>query len=279
MSRSSSPAIQGSRRSVPRSCGGPRRLVWIDDQPRTVSRHVGKLQKRGWQVELYRPDEDYLQPVRDSDAVLLDLRWSPPRRRHTSSTKPHPSSRVMAQILAASEPQKPLLFISNWFADASYANIEREISPAAITDRVEKTGAASHSASNDLSNEVVEEIDSKLERLLELSAESTEQSEFAGITAPEDELAEVFGVSPGKYDSMSAEARLKLAQHASELVRELVEWNFDNSNASWLLVGGLPPRVLLWGRHQDKLTDADIDNVAVDYGVVPFYYARPQNIL
>ena len=253
-----------------------RRAVWIDDKPRSIARHAEKLNSMGWNVEIFRPEDDYVRSAKTADAVLLDLHWSPPRSKVALNKWPMPSSRTLAQVLTIDTPQKPLLFVSNFFADSDYGNIEKEISPAALTGRVEKRTEAPSASSLErpLAKDIVHEIDQKLSQLIERSENALHGiPDSPGVTS---NVSKIFQVSPKLFHQMDSDSKLDLTKRAGLVVQELVDWEFENSDADWIVVGGVPPRVLYWGAEKEILTDKDMDNLATAYDAIPYYFSQPE---
>lgn len=91
-------------------------------------------------------------------------------------------------------------------------------------------------------------------------------------------MEEVFGVSPDHYDAMSDDQRIELTQAAARIAMDLVDQAFDETPAEWIVVGTVPPRVLLSGGNRDPLDDAVMDRLAQEHGVVPFGYSRPEHV-
>jgi hypothetical protein len=236
----------------------------------------------GWDVSVFRPEDNYVESAKKADAVLLDLRWSSHGRKLTPVHRPLPTSKVAAQVLTQDQPYKPMLFVSNFFVGTEYGNIEQEISPVALTDRVEKRSRTTLHVPPKSSeqSDIVEEIHQKLSRLIEQSESLEEKASEAPTGASEDPeaLRQVFAVSPYRYHSMNSAERLALTRRASAIVEHIVDFEFENSYADWLLVGGLPPRVIRWGQNADTLTDSEIAAIATEYDFVPFFYSRPEYI-
>lgn len=90
--------------------------------------------------------------------------------------------------------------------------------------------------------------------------------------------AEVFGVSPDRYNAMSDDQRFELTRAAARIAMDLVDQTFDEIPAEWIIVGTVPPRVLLSGNYRDPHDDSVIDQLAEEHGVVPFFYSRPEHV-
>lgn len=259
-------------------------VAWIDDETASLVRPVDRLSDHGWSVALLHPmDKDIKMRVDSSDAVILDLRWRKVRVPVTDA--PFATAKRIAQYVTTVAPNKPLLFVSNWFADRQFANIEREVNPAAITARVDKHGGAS--ADNDLTSAsredieevMVNEIDNTLRGMLDRSSQSDSPLASAVESLEnmdEDSLRGVFDISLPKYTEMDVDERLDITRKAGELADEFVDSVFENSQADWILIGGMPPKVVFWGTYRDRITDKEIDSIASNTGAVPFLFSRPE---
>lgn len=92
------------------------------------------------------------------------------------------------------------------------------------------------------------------------------------------QMEEVFGVSPERFNAMSDEERLRLTKIAAGIALDVVDQAFEETSADWVVVGQVPPRVLLSGDRSEPLDDDMIDQLAAEHGVVPFAFTHPENI-
>lgn len=186
----------------------------------------------------------------------------------------------MARYVVATAPMKPLLFCSNFFADQEYVNIEREISPAALTARVDKhrfVDGRPATERRSAEEVIVDEIDKRLRELGERGDSWRAQRPQIENSLRMDESIDMrglFDVSLADYNALPSAKRLALARSAGEAVSGLVDAIFEQSAADWVVVGGTPPSVLLWGKIQDVVTDEELDSLAFKTGAVPFVFVR-----
>lgn len=247
-------------------------VVWIDDRPGSVERYVDHLQQHGWSVTVVRPDDpDLLTYVADSEAILLDLKWSALSARSAKSKKMrYRSAKRLAQYIATVQPNKPMVFVSNYFLTGEFDTIEKEVSPTAVTDRVDRQHESEAEG-------IASEIDRKLVEVINRS--TMYESRIRGGEYSSSRIEQVFSVTPQVYEAMSEDERFELAREAGDLVSDLVDATFDGSSADWIVVGGVPPRVIRWGSRDEELDDALVDELSFRYDSVPFGFVRPETMI
>jgi len=71
---------------------------------------------------------------------------------------------------------------------------------------------------------------------------------------------------------------LNLSKAAARLAIHLVDREFEGSPAEWIVLSGVPPKVILWGARGEEPDDQTLDTLANKYGTIPFVFSRPEQI-
>lgn len=244
-------------------------IVWIDDSPSTVADASQYLDSCGWNIRVIRPNaDDLLTEISNASAILLDLNWSSLRKTRDLI---FPNAKRLAQYILGEDYAKPIIFVSNYFLTAEFGTIEKEVNPTALTERVDRHSAVESTYG------IGPEIDRKLHELIH---ESKAMKEHGNLHIDYgDDVESVFGVTPRQYGEMTDDHRAELTMKAAAIAIDLVDRTFDGSNADWIVVGGVPPRVIFWGRNSEDLDDELLDELGARYGTVPFAYSRPELML
>lgn len=249
--------------------------VWLDDEPQEVERDAHRMSVKGWDIRVYHPDHpDVSAKVEEASYVLLDLRW-----RSRFAKRSFTNAKTFAQRLTAAYPEKPILLISNFFADQEFDIIEHEFSPVAITGRIDKhleRGALAHLRSDKAKEVIVEKIDEELRRMLDESSrlEVKPSLERASRT----ELESIFSITPAEYEKYTPEQRVGLAKQAWRLTSDFIDETFQSSTADWIVITGNPPSIVRWGHVRDELSDDELKAISSRYQSVPFVYSRPEHL-
>lgn len=88
--------------------------------------------------------------------------------------------------------------------------------------------------------------------------------------------AEVFGIDPNEFMSMSFKDRLRITKAAGSLAVRFVDQTFDNGEADWIVIGDVPPRVIASGGYGEDPSDEELTQIGADNSVTPYFFSRPE---
>lgn len=255
-----------------RSRGRNIKALWIDDEPGSVKALARELDKQGFEVTVVSPDEQIIDnEVQTSDVVLLDLRWLQGERKKFR----YPDAKRLAQSVTASRPEMPIVLVSNFFADEEFLDIEREIAPTARVARVDKSSLPSGGGRRDIKRSMnIDILTERIESVLP-SDLRTSESPKAADDQQRAEIERIFAMTPLAYQNLSPKERVNLVRDATLQVQPLVDETFESSDVDWIVVGGQPPAVLLWGYRADEPRDEQLWELASHHGFMPFIIMRP----
>lgn len=248
------------------------RVLWIEDRPKDVEDSAESLKSIGYQVEIESPggDSNLEQKALETDILVLDLRWekSKPNSRFSNG-------KTFAQRLATIRPSLPILFVSSFFADPEYSSIEREISPLATTERIDKAELSKGRFFARAKREaLVNELEVKI-RALDSESGRSEASRETHLPIIDEGS---FCISRQNYSKLTPKERIEITRRAERSVRSRVDNVFAKTAVSWVVVGGDDGCIVKWGEGEPEPSDQDLFEMAHISGCMPFLFSRPVKI-